>query len=520
MLRVASFSSADQLQQNADDYINLFETITNQNNFDLRNDIFDPGARFAKHAFGDQTWNREIVVSQAIRYFNQAHSARSGILEDIGICATLASRGCGKSHIVDVLCRLRDHPELFPDLAKVLVPVCISFNGPQDYKPGIFPDSESNVIARLVHRGFFDSNDVTWTRFCHVTRHVKWNDFELDVLMEAMITFFKQIQKTCTRAKASEPVVLIAVDEVSVCGKQTAPAILDILKTLITNNPSQCRLLVTTFDDLYLVDDRDENTGSNRPIDWLVLTPLLEEHREEFKKTQLRKAQLKNAQQDYFVSLSGGHPRSLALLKAEFDYTHSYTFADILKGWQKRFSSFNSKVPEDNVVKDLLARTILHQKIRVEDCIHQIPVKELIRQTFILNSMDPKVSFVPQLSPLFLRFWSDPDNYAERTPLKMQVKRLLDLGEDLDWVKFEEFNLIFEDLRCWAWHELNQSSKKPCVTQTIGSWFAGGEFLCGDETTVLNIHNPKVCGVWWCGSVVWCVVWHVYTTAFCYCGST
>ena len=137
---------------------------------------------------------------------------------------------------------------------------------------------------------------------------------------------------------------------------------------------------------------------------------------------------------------------------------------------------------------------------------YQIPVKELIRQTFILNSMDPKVSFVSQLSPLFLRFWSDPDNYAERTPLKMQVKRLLDLGEDLDWVKFEEFNLIFEDLRCWAWHELNQSSKKPCVPQTIGSWFAGGEFLCGDETTVLNIHNPKVCGVWWCGSVVWCVV--------------
>ena len=76
--------------------------------------------------------------------------------------------------------------------------------------------------------------------------------------------------------------------------------------------------------------------------------------------------------------------------------------------------------------------------------------------------------------------------------LKMQVKRLLELGEDLDWKKFEEFTLIFEDLRCWAWHEVNKCSKTPCTKQTLGSWFAGGEFLCGGKTTDLSIPYPTL----------------------------
>ena len=107
--------------------------------------------------------------------------------------ATLASRGCGKSHIVDVLSNLRDHPNLFPGLNKFLVPICISFNGPQQYDSSVFPDCKSDVIARLVHRGFFDCNVVGWERFREATRYVKWENFELEVLFEAMITFFKQM---------------------------------------------------------------------------------------------------------------------------------------------------------------------------------------------------------------------------------------------------------------------------------------------------------------------------------------
>ena len=419
--------------------------------------------------------------------------------------ATLAPRGCGKSHIVDELSRLGDHPDLFPGLDKFLVPICISFNGPQAWRPSEFPDPQSpefpdpqsHVIARLVHRGFFDSNVVEWDTFCDATRHVNWPSFKLNVLFEGMITFFKQMAHTHTPKKTS-PVILIAVDEVSMCGHQTAPAILDILKRLLTNNPSQCRLLVTTFDELYLLDgasagNPSKTTGSNRPIWWLVLNRLLddEKQRAEFIKTQLANAQLEKRQLHYLVSLSGGHARSLALLKHECNITLSYTFADVLKAWHKKFSSFIVTMPSDNVIEHLLARTILNHKIVSGDTIHETSVQEMIRQTIIINSVDPQKPFVPQLSTLMLRLWSDPEKDEDRTPLKMRVKRLLELGEDLDWKKFEEFNLIFEDLRCWAWHLLNKSSTAPCTTQTLSSWFAGGEFLCGGETA-LSIPNPAL----------------------------
>lgn len=194
----------------------------------------------------------------------------------------------------------------------------------------------------------------------------------------------------------------------------------------------------------------------------------------------------------YLVSLSGGHARSLALLKHECNITLSYTFADVLKAWHKKFSSFIVTMPEDNVIEHLLARTILNHKIVSGDTIHETSVQEMIRQTIIINSVDPQKPFVPQLSTLMLRLWSDPEKDEDRTPLKMRVKRLLELGEDLDWKKFEEFHLIFEDLRCWACHELNKSSKTSCTTQTLGDWFAGGEFLCGDKTTSLSIPDPTL----------------------------
>ena len=434
-------------------YTDFIKAIGEENNFPLRQNPYDPGEPFAKNAFqaaaGTEeaklvTWNRELVVDTAIKYFNEADGAQPRVVEDIGMLATLAARGCGKSHIVDALSRLGHHPDLFPGLDKFLVPICISFNGPQTWRPLEFPDPQSHVIARLVHRGFFDSNAVEWDTFCDATRHVNWPSFKLNVLFEGMITFFKQMAHTLTPKKTS-PVILIAVDEVSMCGHQTAPAILDILKRLLTNNPSQCRLLVTTFDELYLLDgasagNPSETTGSNRPIWWLVLNRLLddEKQRAEFIKTQLANAQLEKRQLHYFVSLSGGHARSLALLKHECNITLSYTFADVLKAWQKKFSRFIVTMPGDNVIEHLLARTMLNHKIVSGDTIHETSVQELIRQTIIINSVDPQKPFVPQLSTLMLRLWSDPEKDEDRTPLKMRVQRLLELGEDLDWKKFEE----------------------------------------------------------------------------------
>ena len=97
----------------------------------LREDLHDCGPRFASNTFGT-TENRDDVIEAAIEYFNEALKNDPPGSTDIAISATLASRGTGKSHLVDELCRLGSHKELFPEHNnKRLVPVPISFNGPQ-----------------------------------------------------------------------------------------------------------------------------------------------------------------------------------------------------------------------------------------------------------------------------------------------------------------------------------------------------------------------------------------------------
>ena len=134
----------------------------------LREGLYDCGPRFASNTF-ETTENRDDVIKAAIRYFNEALKGKGST--DIAISATLASRGTGKSHLVDVLCRLGSHNELFPGHNnKRLVPVPISFNGPQDYHAQDFPDAQSHVIARLMHRGFFPN--VLWSDFTSCTHKV------------------------------------------------------------------------------------------------------------------------------------------------------------------------------------------------------------------------------------------------------------------------------------------------------------------------------------------------------------
>jgi hypothetical protein len=108
------------------------KTVAKEHEWELRKDAFDPGPRFADEDFGhDVCWNRAEVVRSAVNYFQQAvDTTVIGSTQHNGICATLASRGCGKSFIVDHLCRLRKEKDDqgSPVLGKLqarLVPLCI-----------------------------------------------------------------------------------------------------------------------------------------------------------------------------------------------------------------------------------------------------------------------------------------------------------------------------------------------------------------------------------------------------------
>ena len=57
----------------------------------MRHDVFNPGPRFARNDF-QETWNRELAIDKAIRYFGKSRTAKSGVVEDTGMLATLASR--------------------------------------------------------------------------------------------------------------------------------------------------------------------------------------------------------------------------------------------------------------------------------------------------------------------------------------------------------------------------------------------------------------------------------------------
>ena len=89
-------------------FLRLMEEIARVGNMTMRDQPYDPGPAFAEHYFGDVTWGSEQGVTRALRYFHKALEAKPGCNESNGLCATLAARGCGKSHMVDHLCRLHD----------------------------------------------------------------------------------------------------------------------------------------------------------------------------------------------------------------------------------------------------------------------------------------------------------------------------------------------------------------------------------------------------------------------------
>ena len=202
------------------------------------------------------------------------------------------------------------------------IQVPISFNGPQLYTQRAFGgDLQSHVLARLVHRGFIDSSIVPWDSFIDVAENVDWRVFRISVFFEAIVTFFKKLAPT----NKTDPVVFFAVDEVATCGSKSGD-ILDFFKRFLSGYPNQCRLLVTTLDELMLQDgDHSANprqkTPSNRPIHYLVFTPIVQTDKEqkEFITQQLSDNRsvynLSSQEIGHLVTLGGGHPRSLGLLK-------------------------------------------------------------------------------------------------------------------------------------------------------------------------------------------------------------
>ena len=482
--------------KNAAEYLQIIKDLADEKELSMRDNRTYPGPRFAANTFRN-TWDRKTLISEAITYFNGAQTAQPGVLNHTGMLATLASRGSGKSHLVDELCRLGSDKRLFDGSKKFcLVPVPISFNGPQEYDIFFFPESKSNVIARVMHHGFFDASRVNWSTFLGATRGIKWESMDISILFKCMIIFFAEMDtESC-------PVILFAIDELTKCGDmQTAQEMMKPFKVLLSDYPYACRLFVTTFDDLFLregaiIEDRRVTTGSERPVSFLVCEPLKNMFHDDEAKRQFKEKHLSSSgvlddhSVDHLLALTAGHPRSLELLKTTFDECKdtTVTYADICKTWFDKFRSYSeNNYPNDEVMLHLLSRALLNEQIKLEDDINGTTVKELIRQTVILNGVDPRSSFVPQLSPMVLQHWSGPNN-PKRTPIQRRLSRLLELGRDLDWVKFEEFHLIFEELRCWAYHTSKKSTAT--TTHTLQTWFEHGEFLNEGENIEINIPKP------------------------------
>ena len=483
--------------KNADEYLQIIKALADEKELPMRDNRTYPGPRFAANTFRS-TWDRKTLISEAITYFNGAPAAKRGVHNHTGMLATLASRGSGKSHLVDELCRLGSDKRLFDGSKKFcLVPVPISFNGPQEYDNVFFPDSKSNVIARVMHHGLFDASLVNWSTFLGATRRIKWESMDISILFKCMITFFAEMDTE------SSPVILFAIDELTKCGgMQTAQEMMKPFKVLLSDYPNKCRLFVTTFDDLFLrdrramIEDRRVTTGSERPVSFLVCEPLKNMFHDDKAKRIFKEKHLSNSgvlddhSVDHLLALTAGHPRSLELLKTTFDECTdtTVTYADIFKTWFDKFRSYSDdNYPDYEVMLHLLSRALLNEQIKLKDDINGTTVKELIRQTVVLNGVDPRSNFVPQLSPMVLQHWSGPNN-PKRTPIQRRLSRLLELGRDLDWVRFEEFHLIFEELRCWAYHTSKKSTAT--TTHTLQTWFEHGEFLNEGENIEINIPKP------------------------------
>jgi hypothetical protein len=142
--------------------------------------------------------------------------------------------------------------------------------------------------------------------------------------------------------------------------------------------------------------------------------------------------QFEDKQLDFLIllSLSGGHPRSLALLKVELERRDQRNVMQVLSDWRRQVQHF-VKPAADELVEVLLAKTLLGE-----------------------------------------------DN------LRVRLRTLLELGHNLQHRSFEEFHAIFEELRCWAWHKLNKAEDV-----TLRKWIPKGSFEVASKGLLFQTRN-------------------------------
>ena len=474
-----------------DGFFVFIKDFAAQKGLALRSDPFDPGHRFSRQTFKG-CWNREEVVQIAVEYFEGALGAVKGAVECSGLCATLASRGCGKSFIVDHLCRLHNMRNaegqlvLGERLNSCLVSALISFNGPQSLAndPTTFT-AEGLLCARLVHSAFFDTNSVDFSVVAAALPPAVWDKSNVDVVFDAVVMFFREL------LGGVEPVVLLAVDEVArlrILEGGDPLAVLVLLKRLLDARTSQCRLLVTTFDNIMLLDDKAGtapqehtlHTGSKRRIYWLPLRPLELSNPRDDIRSVCPVEQLGDLELSCLLSFSGGHPRSLAILKDLLSGARKQSMLEILKQWVSSMATFRERV-EDEVMDECLARTILGEKLNFTDIVAGSTVQRLVENSVLINALAPEMdSFVPQLSLLRLYHWTETSS----SEVSYVVSKLLACGADLHHTSFERFLAVFEELCCWAWHRRGRNP-----TPTLTQWLPNARLVCGRD---LELSVPKV----------------------------
>ena len=467
----------------------------------LRKNAFDPGPMFQEDDFGPGVWwNREEVEREAVAYFQNAlYDGPAGSTQRNGMCATLAARGCGKSLAVDRLCRLHDKKGsggkfiLGEELNARLVPVCISFNGPQSLEDDDgdgMSSAKALFLCRVAHRAFSTGEARTYSDFAEKTKG-EWDRVNPSRLFEAMVLHFQQLG-------VAQPVILLAVDEVIKCGGERAIAVIKLAKSWLDNFTSQFRLLSTTFDNHLLVDgavpspalhlrdvtERTQTPGSKRTIRWLPLKPLAPAEPTEHL-LKLKPSWMDNRQLDYLVSLTGGHPRSLALLKLHLQCGENKKLTRLQNDWARELLGYLGRV-DNTLVEEMLARSLLGVPVDIEEQIAGMSVRQMVQETVMVNALDPVQSpcFVPQLSLLRLYVWSQVQSPSN---VQARVADLLELGSRLEHRSFEEFTAIFEDLRCWAWHRLGRG-----LEATFSKWFPHAAVIHGSEDLVVDIPKPTL----------------------------
>jgi hypothetical protein len=159
--------------------------------------------------------------------------------------------------------------------------------------------------------------------------------------------------------------------------------------------------------------------------------------------------------------------------------------------WRSEVTDFVERVP-DSVMEAMLARSLLGVKVSLDDVIEGVTMQRMVEDSVIVNGLNPKSPFVPQLSLLRLHQWcldakDSVDTEDSSVLLQVRLGTLLELGQNLQFRSFEEFHLIFEELRCWAWHRLNKSAHT-----TLKDWLPHAQLVRGEGLVHLTVPPAKL----------------------------